>query len=385
MPHVIVKLWPTDIETRENMTDSKQLLQGVLTDDEVRSVSPALEAYTKGALLHGLWNRPELSARDRSIVTVAALIARMQTIEMPLQFALALDNGVKPAELSEVITHLAFYSGWPNAMTAVSVAKDVFRERGVKQDQLPLTKEHLLFLNEEAEGKRATQVGNNFGSVTPGLVQNTTDLLFHDLWLRPALAPRDRSLVTVSALIAAGQVAQIPYHLGRAMDNGLTSAEAGEIVTHIAFIPAGRMRSPLRRLLKMFLKSVQSEEPQMPAWSESEIAVIAAVDDLHVSPFRDDGQTYGTPTWIWSVVAEGKLYVRPYNGSASRWYKAAMRQQAGRITIAGLKKDVTFADASKVSQSAIDAAYREKYSKSPYLAAMIGERSRSATVLIQPR
>jgi 4-carboxymuconolactone decarboxylase len=70
---------------------------------------------------------------------------------------------------------------------------------------------------------------------TPGLVQHTTDLLFRDLWLRPALAPRDRSLVTVSALIAAGQLAQIPYHLGRAMDNGLTTSEAGEIVTHIAF------------------------------------------------------------------------------------------------------------------------------------------------------
>jgi 4-carboxymuconolactone decarboxylase len=219
----------------KNMTDSKRLPKGALTYDEVRSVSPALEAYTKGALLDGLWNRLELSARDRSIVTVAALIARMQTIEMTFHFALALDNGVKPAELSEVITHLAFYSGWANAMTAVSVAKDVFRERGIKQDQLPPAKEHLLPLNEEVEEKRATQVGNSFGAVTPGLVQNTTELLFRDLWLRPALAPRDRSLVTVSALIAAGQVAQIPYHLGRAMDNGLTASEAGEIVTHIAF------------------------------------------------------------------------------------------------------------------------------------------------------
>ena len=215
--------------------DSKHLPKGVLTDDEVRSVSPALEHYTKDALLNDLWTRPELSHRDRSLVTIAALIARIQTIEMPFHFALALDNGVKPAELSETITHLAFYSGWANAMAAVSIAKDVFRERGVKQDQLPPAKEHLLALNEEAEEKRATQVGNNFGAVTPGLVQNTTDLLFRDLWLRPALAPRDRSLVTVSALIASGQVAQITYHLGRAMDNGLTASEAGEIVTHIAF------------------------------------------------------------------------------------------------------------------------------------------------------
>lgn len=215
--------------------DRKHLPKGVLTDDEVRSVSPALENYTQGALLNDLWTRPELSRRDRSLVTIAAIIARIQTIEMPFHFALALDNGVKPAELSETITHLAFYSGWANAMAAVSVAKDVFRARGVKQDQLPPAREHLLALNEEAEEKRATQVGNNIGAVTPGLVQNTTDLLFRDLWLRPALAPRDRSLVTVSALIASGQVAQIAYHLGRAMDNGLTSSEAGEIVTHVAF------------------------------------------------------------------------------------------------------------------------------------------------------
>lgn len=217
------------------MIDNKYLPQAVLSYDEVRSVSPALEEYTKGPLLNGLWKRPELSPRDRSLVTVAALIARIQTIEMPFHFALALDNGVKVAELSETITHLAFYSGWANAMTAVSIAKDVFREKSVGQNQLPPAKDNPLPLNEEAENKRATQVENNFGAVTPGLVQNTTDLLFRDLWLRPALAPRDRSLVTVSALIAAGQVAQIPYHLGRAMDNGLTVSEAGEIVTHIAF------------------------------------------------------------------------------------------------------------------------------------------------------
>jgi alkylhydroperoxidase/carboxymuconolactone decarboxylase family protein YurZ len=63
----------------------------------------------------------------------------------------------------------------------------------------------------------------------------TTDILFRDLWLRPDLAPRDRSLVTVSALIASGQVAQIPYHLNRAMDNGLTQAQGAEVITHLAF------------------------------------------------------------------------------------------------------------------------------------------------------
>jgi 4-carboxymuconolactone decarboxylase len=176
-----------------------------------------------------------LSARDRSIVTVAALITRIQTIEMPFHFALALDNGVKSSELSEIITHLAFYSGWANAMSAVAVAKDIFHQRGIGIDQLPPANDKLMPLNEEAEAKRATQVNNNFGQISPGLVQNTADLLFRDLWLRPALAPRDRSLVTVSALIASGQVAQITYHLNRAMDNGLTQPQASEVITHIAF------------------------------------------------------------------------------------------------------------------------------------------------------
>jgi 4-carboxymuconolactone decarboxylase len=71
--------------------------------------------------------------------------------------------------------------------------------------------------------------------VSQGLVNDTADLLFKDLWLRPGLAPRDRSLVTVSSLIASGQVAQMPYHLNRAMDNGLTKEQASEVISHIAF------------------------------------------------------------------------------------------------------------------------------------------------------
>jgi 4-carboxymuconolactone decarboxylase len=105
----------------------------MLTYEDVRAVSPALEHYTKGPVLDGLWKRPGLSPRDRSVVTMAALIARIQTIEMPFHFALALDNGVKPSELSEIVTHLAFYAGWANAMSAVAVAKDVFHERAIRR------------------------------------------------------------------------------------------------------------------------------------------------------------------------------------------------------------------------------------------------------------
>src|SRR6266702_205370 len=205
------------------------------TLEDIRSVSPAFEQYTRNRLQGDLWKRPDLSPRDRSIVTLSVLIARNQTVEMAYYLNLALDNGVKPSEISEIITHLAFYSGWENAMSAVVIAKEVFHKRGIGPAQLPPSSFELLPLDEAAEAKRAAGVEQNFGTVAPGVVQYTTDVLFRELWLRPALAPRDRSLVTVSALIASGQVAQISYHLNRAMDNGLTQRQASEVLTHLAF------------------------------------------------------------------------------------------------------------------------------------------------------
>ena len=218
--------------------NGQQTIEGVKampTTEDIRAVAPALERYAKDVVLGDLWKRPGLPARDRSIVTVAALIARDQMVELPYYLNLALDNGVKPRELSEIITHLAFYSGWANGMSAVAVAQDVFASRKIGADQLPQANPTPLPLQKEAEEARAASVENRFETVSPGLVQYTADVLFRDLWLRPDLAPRDRSLVTVSALIAAGQAAQIPYHLNRAMDSGLTQTEAGEVITHLAF------------------------------------------------------------------------------------------------------------------------------------------------------
>jgi 4-carboxymuconolactone decarboxylase len=203
--------------------------------DAMRAVAPALEQYRQDAVFGSLWKRPDLSLRDRSMVTLSALIARDQTVELPFYLEFALDNGVKPSEISEVITHLAFYAGWANAVSAASITKEAFARRGIAAGQLPSANAAPLPLDEHAEAQRAARVEQQAGAVVPGLVQYTTDVLFRNLWLRPGLAPRDRSLVTVSALIASGQVAQVPYHLNRAMDNGLTQAQAGEVVTHLAF------------------------------------------------------------------------------------------------------------------------------------------------------
>ena len=123
----------------------------------------------------------------------------------------------------------------------------------------------------------------------------------------------------------------------------------------------------------------------MAAWSKAELRKTAGADDLHISPFREDGVTYGTPTWIWSVAVEEVLYVRAYNGQNSRWYQAAMRQKAGRIIAAGITKEVSFEPVDGAIKDRIDEAYRAKYKGSPYLSPMIGTRARSATVKVMPR
>jgi hypothetical protein len=123
----------------------------------------------------------------------------------------------------------------------------------------------------------------------------------------------------------------------------------------------------------------------MSSWSKEELRKIAGSDDLHISPFREDGVTYGTPTWIWSVVVDGNLYVRAYNGTNSSWYQAATKQKAGRIVAAGLTKEVAFETVERQIDDRIDDAYRAKYQSSPYLKPMISSRARSATVRVVPK
>ncbi len=235
IPMILTALTVISSSGQAKEEDTMARSQDALSRVTTQEVAPALDQFTRERLLGEVWKRPGLDGRDRSIVTLAALIARNQTIELPFYLNRALESGVTSSEIAEIITHLAFYSGWLNAMAAVAAAKDVFAARKISADQLPAATGPRLPLDEAAEADRATRVNQQFGATFPGVVQYTTDLLFRDLWLRPGLAPRDRSLVTVSALVASGQVAQIPYHLNRAMDNGLTQQQAGEMMTHLAF------------------------------------------------------------------------------------------------------------------------------------------------------
>ena len=123
----------------------------------------------------------------------------------------------------------------------------------------------------------------------------------------------------------------------------------------------------------------------MTAWPAEVIEQIARTDDLHIAPYRADGKTTGTLTWIWSVVVDGRLFVRAWNGINGRWYRSAIAQRAGKITAAGGEHPVAFAPVDDAElNDRIDQAYQDKYAGSPYLPPMVAAGPRAATVEIAP-
>ena len=97
--------------------------------DAVRDIVPGLINYSEKWLFGEVWERPGLSKRDRSLIVVATLIALGRERQLVGHFNRALDNGITKTEIGEIITHLAFYAGWPAAMTAAQIAKEVFDKR----------------------------------------------------------------------------------------------------------------------------------------------------------------------------------------------------------------------------------------------------------------
>jgi len=123
----------------------------------------------------------------------------------------------------------------------------------------------------------------------------------------------------------------------------------------------------------------------MATWSSDQLTAITENADLFVSPFREDGITYGTPTQTWALVVDGKVYVRAASGQSSRWYQAAITQGAGRVRVAGQDYEVVFEAAGDENEAAIDAAYEAKYPGSSAVPIMQGQGPKSASVGISPR
>ncbi|MDJ0932797.1 carboxymuconolactone decarboxylase family protein [Breoghania sp.] len=280
--------------------------EGGVAPDAVYQVAPQLGCYTDEVLFGTVWPAEDvLSRRDRSLITISALIAGGRIPQLGAHLRTDLENGLTPRELSELVTHLAFYSGWPVAIFSVDEIKAVFENAGVSVDIDP--RATPLTADPQAEAARAEMVDRFARPVLPGLADDTDEVLFADLWLRDGLAPRDRSLMTVAALVGMGQAEQLSFHLNRAMDAGLTREEAAEAIRHLAYYTGWpRAFSALPVVTKVFEDQQASTEAE-PATLEvvrgAEAKNLCRVDrDLHRQRHRRAAllRTGRCAPWRWT-------------------------------------------------------------------------------------
>lgn len=211
--------------------------------------APGLAMLTDDVLYGDVWRRPELSARDRSLVTVAVLIATGKTAQLAGHVGRALDNGLQPSEASGLLTHLAIYCGWPNAVSALEIYEQVYTARKVDTATLRATGQRLPVPGSDAT--RAKAVADEFGIVAPKFADLTNNVVFDDLWRRPDLTTRDRSLVTIAALAAMGDDDQLDVYVRRGTENGLTRAQIAEAMTHLGFYAGwGKATTAMRAVMK---------------------------------------------------------------------------------------------------------------------------------------
>lgn len=224
----------------------------------VYEVAPGLGKFTDEILFGEVWLRPQLTPRDRSLITLAALISGGKSAQVGGQVTRALDNGVKPEEIGEVITQMAFYAGWPNAISAIDETKKIFQVRRIG----PVSaRQSQLELDPAAEAIHSGMVDAALVSGSPVLADLTNRVLFGQLWRRSELTPRDRSLVTLAALISLGESSQLAFHARQALDHGLLRSELKEIPAHLAFYTGWpRAMSAVPEFAKLLPPGQLSEE-----------------------------------------------------------------------------------------------------------------------------
>jgi 4-carboxymuconolactone decarboxylase len=198
-----------------------------------QKIAPGLATLTDDVLFGDVWRRPELSPRDRSLITISVLIATGKPAQLAGHLGRALTNGVQPSEASGLLAHLAIYCGWPSAVSALEAYEQVYTARKVDTAALRAVTSRLPAPG--SDGARAKAVNDELGAVAPKFVQLTNDVVFDDLWRRSDLSLRDRSLVTIVALAAMGDDDQLDVYLRRGLEGGLTRAQIAEALTHLGF------------------------------------------------------------------------------------------------------------------------------------------------------
>lgn len=198
-----------------------------------QAIAPGLATLTDDVLFGDVWRRPELSPRDRSLVTISVLIATGKLSQLTGHLGRGLDNGLQPGEVSGLLAHLAIYCGWPSAVSALEVYERVYTARKVDTAALRGVGPRLPVPTSDAA--RARALNDELATVAPKFVQLTDNVVFDDLWRRSDLSLRDRSLATIAALAAMGDDDQLDFYLRRGSESGLSRAQITEALTHLGF------------------------------------------------------------------------------------------------------------------------------------------------------
>lgn len=188
--------------------------------------SPYLGQILRNDLYGDIWERPGLSPRDRSLVTIAVNQSLYATEEIRAHVRRGLDNGLTQAEIAELIAHVLVYSGFPTGVNAARVATEVFQERGLPASppSTPRNREPVV-----------PPAYPGAFPATPYLAALLNEWVYGEVWERPDLSKRDRSLATIAVAQAMGASSELRSHLARGLDNGVTQEEIAEVITHVAF------------------------------------------------------------------------------------------------------------------------------------------------------
>jgi 4-carboxymuconolactone decarboxylase len=195
-----------------------------------------------------MWARPELSRRDRSLMVIATLAAQAREDELVLHTQIGLRNGLTQTEIEEILPHVAAYAGFPAAMAASRRVDSGLRE-ALKVETLPDRKASAAKSDAERDRDGAAVLTSIAGAAQPiapeeGLARMQALLgplgvtayrwAFGEIWSRPELSRRDRSIVVIAILIALGATAELEVHFPAGLRHGLTRAELEELVNHLA-------------------------------------------------------------------------------------------------------------------------------------------------------
>jgi len=230
----------THAHAQSQQPSDKQAQQGTQQQGQARASSPlqqklvpGMAKYTDDVLFGEIWPGQGLSPRDRSLAVISVLIATNKPDQLRGHLGRALTNGVTPMEASGVLTHLAVYSGWPNAVSALEVYDKVYTERNI--DFAALQADLQPLSPASSDSATAEAVTNQFGAVAPKFADLNNRFVFGDLWTRSDLSVRDRSLVTIATLTATGDIDLLEPYLRRGVEAGLTRDEIAEALTHLGF------------------------------------------------------------------------------------------------------------------------------------------------------